>query len=297
MFRIFAMVILFTLYACAHTQHAGIQKTPGMITIPQGWFTMGSADGEDNEQPLHEVYVDTFEIDRHEVSADQFAEFLNSRGNPKEIFFSHDPYSTIIRATSLQGKHPEGEDTSELYLPREGYANFPANNVSWYGAFAYCQWRGKRLPTEAEWEKTARGDDKRTYPWGNSMPDGSKARFNQTWNDKGLNVMVPVDALPGGTSYYGAFNMAGNVWEWVDTWYQRHYCKDCPEGEDNPCLPCKQEDACSHCPAAIPTEGDFKVLRGGSWYDSYGEIVVRSSYRYWLHPEDRFIHTGFRCAQ
>jgi formylglycine-generating enzyme required for sulfatase activity len=268
-----------------------------MITIPKGWFTKGWNGGEKNERPEHEVYVDTFMIDLYEVSAKDFADFLTTQGNPDELYFSHDKYSTVIGASNIQNRPVEKKENPELYIPRQGYENFPANNVSWYGADAYCKWKGKRLPTESEWEKAARGDDRRTYPWGNSMPDDSKARYNQTWADKGFNVMVAVDQLPDGASFFRVLNMGGNVWEWVDDWFRRHYCRRCPEGDNKPCFPCDAEGPCDYCPDTIPVEGDFKALRGGSWYDSFGELVIRTTQRYWLNPSDRFLHTGFRCAK
>ena len=97
------------------------------------------------------------------------------------------------------------------------------------------------------------------------MPDDSKARYNQKWSEKGLNVMVPVDALPDGASYYHVFNMAGNVWEWVDDWFKRDYCLYCPEKDK--CIACQEGNPCDYCPKERPASGHFKVLRGGSWFE------------------------------
>jgi len=166
-----------------------------MIVILRGFFIMGLDEGDLNERPEHEVFVDEFKIDKYEVSAKEFAEFLNEKGNPDDEYFSIDTYSTIIGVSIIEGQVVETKENPEMYVPREGFANFPANNVSWYGAEAYCRWKGKRLPSEAEWEKAARGNEKRLYPWGNSLPDNKKARYNQRWEEKGLNVMVPVDFL------------------------------------------------------------------------------------------------------
>jgi formylglycine-generating enzyme required for sulfatase activity len=246
----------------------------------------------------------------------KFAEFLNKKGNTGNKYFSVDEYSTIIGVSSKDGQEIETTQNPERYIPRKGYENYPANNVSWFGAEAYCRWKGKRLPTEAEWEKAARGEDKRVYPWGNSYPDAAKARYNQRWEEKGFHVMVPVDSLDQGISHYGVYNMAGNVWEWLNDWYRQNYCDYCnPEFEYNeiasrltgkrPVPNRTVENTVDEQDTAKPPMdnpegpqiGSFKVLRGGSWYDSYGELVIRSTYRYWFYPEDRYLNTGFRCAQ
>jgi formylglycine-generating enzyme required for sulfatase activity len=286
-------VIMLSMVSCFFARAP--EEKDGMIVIPEGTFMMGMEPDEINARSAHDVFVETFMIDKYEVSAREFAEFLNVRGNHDDQYFTHDDYSTIIGASSKDSNTVETKKKTEFYMPRGGYENLPANNVSWIGAFSYCQWKGKRLPTEAEWEKAARDDDGRIYPWGYSMPDDSKARYNQKWSEKGLDVMVPVNALPDGASYYHVFNMAGNVWEWVDDWFQRDYCLYCPE--EGKCIACQEGSPCDYCPKERPSSGHFKVLRGGSWYEGFGHIVIRSTYRYWLAPEDRFINTGFRCAK
>lgn len=158
--------------------NAKASANSNMVVIPAGWFLMGSDIGEFNETPVHEVYLDTFEIDRYEVSADDFAEFMNEKENPNNNYFTYNDSSTIIDISKY--KNGKGEKTGTSgYLPRKGFENYPANNVSWYGAYDYCRWKGKRLPTEAEWEKAARGMNSWIFPWGNSFPDSSKARYNQ----------------------------------------------------------------------------------------------------------------------
>jgi formylglycine-generating enzyme required for sulfatase activity len=279
---ILIMALALSLVSCSSSIKYHPEEKDGMVVIPKGKFRIGLDAGEINARSAHDVYLNTYMIDKYEVSAAEFARFLNDKGNPEDRYFSQDSYSTIIKESST-------------YAPRKGFENFPANNISWLGAYAYCQWKGKRLPTEAEWEKAARDNDGRIYPWGNSLPDDSKARFNQKWEDKGLNVMVPVNALPEGASYYGIYSMAGNVWEWVDDWFRRNYCLYCPE--ENKCIPCQEGSPCDYCPAERPASGNFKVLRGGSWYEEFGEYTIRSVYRYWLEPEDRFLNTGFRCAK
>ena len=142
--------------------------------------------------------------------------------------------------------------------------------------------------------------------------DPEKARYDQKWEEKNLNVMVPVDSLSGGKSSYGVFNMSGNVWEWVNDWYRKNYCNYCNPGNifDNVDIAMRLSGEEGNSGAAKgkelnvppmndpkgPSFGTFKLLRGGSWYDSYGEFVIRTTYRYWFYPEQRYLNTGFRCA-
>lgn len=299
--------------ACATTAPEKVAGAKGMVVVPRGWFMMGHNSAEINERPEHEVYLDTYLMDKYEVSALQFAEFLNVKGNPDDKYFSVDRYSTIIGVSYVNGKEVPTSEDPQKYVPRKGFENYPANNVSWYGADAYCRWKGKHLPSEAEWEKAARCDDGRIYPWGNSMPDDEKARYDEHWKELGMHVMVPVNALPAGASCYGALNMAGNVSEWVADWYRQNYCNFCNETIENnidlssrllgvpkPRVSSAREEEADLPPRRNPRGpllGSFKVMRGGSWYDSYGQYVMRSPYRYWFHPVDRYLDFGFRCAK
>jgi formylglycine-generating enzyme required for sulfatase activity len=317
-----------SLLSCASVDTGGVvidsPDNPGMVVVPEGWFYMGSNSGDLSDRPEHEVYLPTFLIDKYEVSAREFADFLNAEGNPDDEYFSLDKYSTITAVSSKDGTLVETSQNPEKYVPRKSLQDYPANNVSWFGADAYCRWKGKHLPTEAEWEKAARGKDKRTYPWGNSAPDSARAVYDQKWDEKGFGVMAPVDSHPEGASYYGALNMAGNVWEWVADWYRQSYCDFCDPQTNPDCVNCYadiQYDVCVsaqgptteqsqellgrvgipeilpvHNPTG-PSFGTFKVLRGGSWYDSYGELVIRSTYRYWFDPSERYFNIGFRCAK
>jgi serine/threonine-protein kinase len=221
-----------------------------MVYVPKGVFTMGSSLGDPDEQPVHGVYMDAFWIDQAEVT------------NATYILFAPDAGTT-------------------------GPGDHPVRHVSWEQAAAYCAWVGSHLPTEAEWEKAARGPEERTYPWGNQLPAGDLVNFadlssNLNWADTivddGYGNIAPVGSYPAGASLYGALDMAGNAAEWVNDWYDETYYSRAPV--INP---------------PGPAEGDFRVLRGGSWYST--AAGVRSADRGWYIPEDGTDYTGFRCAQ
>ena len=184
----------------AQTQAAG-----EMADIKGGPFLMGSDTGPEDERPAHTVAVRTFSIDRRPVTNGQFAQFLNAVGpvSPKgEKLFDFDDGDARI--------HKKGDRWSA----DSGFANHPVVEVSWFGARNYCLWAGKRLPTEAEWEKAARGTDGRKYPWGNEAPDRTRAQFNVGWRET-----APVGSFPNGASPYGVLDLAGNAWEWVSSAY------------------------------------------------------------------------------
>jgi len=223
------------------------------VTIPAGEFLMGSDPKKDrsadsDEQPQHRVYLAEYLIARVPVTNAQYKAFVDATGHRAP---SHWP----------RGQIPGGE------------ADHPVVNVSWDDAQAFCRWAGVRLPSEAEWEKAARGVDGRIYPWGDEPPDRNRCNFNS--NEGGT---TPVGRYPSGASPYGVLDMAGNVWEWVGDWYDAKYYANSPAR--NP---------------TGPASGQYRVLRGGSWLvEQWG---VRAADRDGYYPAYRDGYIGFRCAR
>ena len=223
-----------------------------IVYVPEGDFMMGSDDGQNDEKPEHEVYLDAYWIDQTEVTNAMFAECV-AEGVCKEP----SEFSSFSR---------------DFYYGNNAYDEYPVNYVNWFQARSYCEWAGRRLPTEAEWEKAARGEDGRTYPWDNGSPGSDLLNYNSNINDT-----TSVGLYSEGASPYGALDMAGNVWEWVSDYYSGDYYESSPE--KNP---------------TGPEDGDDRVIRGGSW-DCY-EGLVRSASRYYVNPDDAYYDVGFRCA-
>jgi serine/threonine-protein kinase len=225
-----------------------------MILVPAGEFEMGSNE-EERERPVHKVYLDAFYIDETPVTNDEYKRFLDA--NPTH-------------------PAPPGWDQSRRTFPA-GKENHPVVNVSWFDANDYASWAGKRLPTEAEWEKAASWDDqkkkKRIWPWGDTFNKNLLNSF-----EGGRGKTAPVDLFPTGASPYGVLDMAGNVWEWVADRYDPAYFWNSPARDP-----------------AGPSSGKSHVLRGGAW--DFNQDFVRAAYRYFNTPDFRDNFVGFRCAQ
>jgi len=228
--------------------------------IPGGSFLMGSDEGDADEQPVHKLWIDDFYMAIAEVSESQFAAFVRSTGYRTEAERS--------RAQITWRNHPwkSGDKTGSL----------PVAAVSQADALAYCRWAGTRLPTEAEWEKAARGKDGRRYPWGNKEP--TSALVNCHLGQAATPALKPCGDLPAGASPFGCLQMAGNVWEWVADSYDPYFYRDCPAL--NPL--CKQK------PIRLQ-------LRGGDMHSSPKHVAASNRYEY-SAASWRPHATGFRCA-
>ena len=262
-----------------------------MVRVPAGEFVMGSPEGQgsdDDEDPQHSVSLDDYWIDRTEVTNAMFARFVDETGYLTDA--EKDGLGTVFDSSTqdwseIQGanwRHPRGPESS-----LDGLADHPVVQVSWNDAVAYCEWAGKRLPSEAEWEKAARGTDGRTNPWGEQEPTGELSNFADRnlevdWSDKnvddGYQFTAPVGSYPAGASPFGALDMEGNVWEWVADWYNDGYYAQSPS--ENP---------------QGPASGDYRVLRGSSWYDAASRFQAADRFRNApFNLNDAF---GFRCAR
>jgi sulfatase modifying factor 1 len=216
-----------------------------------------------DETPLIRVQLNAFWIDVYEVTNAKYLEFVLETGHRPALD------DTCETEKCKEGNLWKGNEIDNIIRHQ------PVTQVSWFDAVAYCEWRGKRLPTESEWEKAARGINGNVYPWGAIHPKG-KATFNRKW--RGNITMTDVGIYPAGKSVYGLYDMAGNVWEWVADWYGYKYYKK--KVRDNP---------------KGPETGEFKVVRGGSWVNHAD--TLHSAFRRWSRPEVRFNDTGFRCAK
>jgi len=279
------------LVAVGHQPPAdGAEISKDMVSIPPGEFTMGTPEGSDgfpDEHPERRVLLSEYLLDRYEVTNEAYAAFVQTTGH-------RPPANSSPSATLWVNDQP---------LP--GIEHHPVVNVSWEDAAAYCHWAGKRLPTEAEWEKAARGTDGRRYPWGNDW-DFTKANSASYWaqrtiefnsgaewdafwirgdgarlaKEKGIQgeiLTMPVDRFPQSVSPYGVFGMAGNAAEWVQDWYDPNYYRNAPLSDPQG-----------------PSRGAIKAMRGGSWLKPAASL--RTSDRDWGTMDSRPSGTGFRCA-
>jgi formylglycine-generating enzyme required for sulfatase activity len=216
--------------------------------VAAGAFTMG----DDEASPLREIHLDSFYIDQYEVTTERFAKFLKATRSVEP---------------------PEGWDTLDLAAG----AALPVVGVSWHDAHAYCNWAGKRLPTEAEWEKAARGNDGRRYPWGDDPPTATRANFQNTAPEPYAGGLSPVGSFTAGTSVYGVHDLAGNAAEWVADWHAESFRRG---DTRNP---------------TGPPSGTGKVIRGGGRFDPADRITAMK--RYFAAPDTRREDIGFRCAR
>ena len=222
------------------------------VSVPAGEFGMGSEHGNPEESPVHAVYLDNYEIGKYEVTNEQY-------------------YQCVKAGVCSLPRNPR-------YNSPE-YVDHPVTDVSWIDANTFCAWNNPngRLPTEAEWEKAARSADGRTYPWGERI-DCSYTNYYDG-NSYCVGNTTPAGSYESGKSPYGAYDMAGNVWEWVADWYSDTYYASSPES--NP---------------LGPENGNFRVLRGGSLLN--GGYYLRSvARRAWISPTGTDSYVGFRCAR
>ena len=229
-----------------------------MALVPAGPFIMGRDNGFPDEQPAHETTLKAFWIDRTEVTVARYRQFLKAKRKP----LPHAPVSPSMPRD---------------YFVSRSYSNYPMVDISWNAASEFCKWSGKRLPTEAEWEKAARGTTQRLYPWG-AVWDETRAnsRENPVSSEPGkmVHFTMPVGSTPANAGPYGNLDMAGNVWEWVNDWY------DAYPGSRN------QNEAFGR---------KYRVVRGGSWVSSSLSLLTVA--RDFAAPQFGYDSIGFRCAK
>lgn len=260
--RIIPAIVIYILYALFPGKliAAEKEKYPDMVLVPAGAFIMG-----DNthynwtfmlayniyDGPEHTVYLDAYYIDKKEVTNEQYRKFVEETGYHR----------------------PNCWNDARLNRP-----DYPVVGVTWEDAVAYATWAGKRLPTEAEWEKAARGTDKRLWPWGNKFDKGLCTVWESDCREAGLRGTTPVGKYENGKSPYGCYDMAGNVWEWCSDWYDQNYYYASPK--KNP---------------KGPDIGQQRVLRGGGFL--YFGHYARCTARYRVPWYAQSPQIGFRCAK
>ena len=246
-FLIFLIFQFFTAYSFAQPV-----TRPGMVFIPEGYFQMGrSSGGGEDERPMHFVYTSAYHIGKYEVSNVEYRLFVEVTGYPEPVFWNDERFNQ---------------------------PNHPVVGVNWNDAMAYARWRGGRLPTEAEWEKAARGVDGRFFPWGAKWDKGFFFYFvNIYGGDDNFAFTAPVTYYEGGASPFGLLNMSGNVWEWCLDSYSKDYYRVSPER--NP---------------EGPGPASMKVLRGGSWANDIDGVEVTRRARNF--PNIRKQMYGFRIV-
>ncbi len=261
----------------------GVTTPEGMVLIPAGEFSMGDHHdvGWDDEKPVHTVDIDAFYMDKYEVTNAQYAIFLNEYGKNEDAA-GHE-------LLDLDAPDCLIEKVESFYQPKAGYENHPVIEVSWYGAGAYAQFYGKRLPTEAQWEKAARGGlAEKKYPNGDTISHDDANYFGTGGRDI-WDRTSPVGSFPPNS--YGLYDMAGNVWDWCADEYSSTYYSISPS--ENPLGP--------GTPVSFVNDDftnviSWRVLRGGSWYFDSARYL-RCAGRGGNGPSGTNLHIGFRCAQ
>lgn len=226
---------------------APVDEGAPVVLIPGGVFTMG----DDEFMPMREVHVSAFYMEQFEVTTERYAQFMEASG-------------------SLSPP----DDWHRVNLEEQG--QLPVVGVSWHDAAAYCEWAGRRLPTEAEWEKAARDGDGRMYPWGDAEPSEELAAYARTADDAYNGGVMPVGSYAAGQSADEVFDLAGNVSEWVNDWYTESFDRGDVRDPDG------------------PDEGSEKVIRGSGWHDPAERL--QATRRYHASPDHRLDDMGFRCA-
>jgi iron(II)-dependent oxidoreductase len=253
-------------------QIAALARSSPMLAVPEGVFLMGTARAsddpfslatqyDDTEQPQRRVLLDRFEIDRDEVSLGEYLSWLQRQQRP----LPDDVRKLIEHMTAVHA------------VPPETLARWPALYVTWAEASAFCRAEGKRLPTEAEWEKAARGERGNLFPWGQQPPSPELAKFGQ-YHVHEIPIVASVERGEEGRSPYGLQHMAGNAAEWVNDWFGIDYYATMPDR--NP---------------SGPATGRYKVVRGGSWKSE--PALLRTATRGGASPDRRAATIGFRCAR
>lgn len=254
-----------------HLQDGITKATEGMVVIPAGEFLMGSESGSAFESPVHKVYLDAYYLDSAPVTNAQFAEFINVTG-----------YRTTAERLGHSNNNPDKNSQTPVITWRTfatpGREDHPVLYVSWYDADVYAKSIGKRLPTEAEWEKAARGNlEGKLFPWGDRPAVEGDTNWNRVQKDiLSVPPTTPVKSFP--PNQYGLYEMSGNVWEWCSDWYLDEYYSLSPE----------------HNPQG-PTTGQFRVRRGASW-NVREDFRLRCANRGAMPPDKFWPNMGFRCA-
>jgi iron(II)-dependent oxidoreductase len=255
-----------------------------MVLIPEGEFLMGTDPedifAKDHEKPQRKVWLSPYLIDVFLVTNERFRMFIEASGYEKEELWTPEGWRW---RTENKIESPLAWTLDEWNSPKQ-----PVAGVSWYEADAYCRWAGKRLPTDAEWEKAARGTDGRTYPWGNDVPSRERVNFHNL-----VGRTTPVDQYPRGRSPYGCYDMAGNVNNWCQDWYWDRWYEYCVEHNlnRNPCL----HDSMGK---ALNLDLEHKVDRGGGFATdlAYMRVLSCADKVFWT-PHTRNLWNGFRTVR